>query len=77
MAYCRIRELRHWINALSATKRLILLLGSGGVFFVTQQIVTAEEQEATIVVIASAFSLVSVLTALYSLYAILRPFINN
>ena len=73
----RTRELRHWISALSATKRLIVLLGSGGVFFATQQIATAEEQEMTIVVIASAFSLVSVLIALYSLYAILRPFINS
>ncbi|RJT03898.1 hypothetical protein [Halococcus sp. IIIV-5B] len=72
-----VRDLRQWISALSAAKRLLVLLGSGGIALATQGIATAEEQEAVVVVVASVLSLVAVLVALHSVYALLRPFVSS
>ena len=72
-----VRDLRQWISALSAAKRLLVLLGSGGIALATQGIATAEEQEAVVVVVASVVSLVAVLVALHSVYALLRPFVSS
>lgn len=75
--FSTIRDIRQWISALSAIKRLGVLLGSGGVFLVSRGIATAEEQDTVVVLAASALSVVSALIALYSIYAVIRPFISS
>jgi succinate-acetate transporter protein len=75
--YSKIQSVRQWIGALSAVRRLVVLVGAGGVFFVTLGIATAEEQDAVVALVASSLSLVSALVALYSVYALLRPFVSS
>lgn len=75
--YSKIHSVRQWISALSAVRRLGVLVGAGGVFLVASGVATAEEQDAVVALLASSLSLVSVLVALYSVYALLRPFISS
>jgi hypothetical protein len=71
------REFRQWVSALSAVRRLALLVGASGIFYVTQEIATAEEQEAVIVLAAGGVSAVSALVVLYSVYGVVRPFVST